>query len=486
MKKFSILLIASALIASCTQQNISIVTTTEQHAWLVEKEIQVIDTEAKADVIIDRSKTDQTMEGFGGCFNELGWEAITSLTETDQETIFNEFFTPEVGANFTICRMPVGANDFSLDWYSYNEFEGDFAMDNFSIDNDLNTLIPYIHEAQKHNPNLKVWASPWSPPSWMKWNKHYACASSPESVAEQYRNNLAFEKQGAEGTNMFIQEPAYFNAYALYFKKFVEAYEQQNINIEMVMPQNEWNSCQNFPSCTWTAKGLAEFIGKYLGPTMDEIGVELMLGTMERPSLAMADTILNDPDAAKFIAGVGFQWAGKGAIPGVHKKYPLLKLYQTEQECGNGKNDWKHCLHSWDLMKHYISNGASSYLYWNIALKEGGISRWGWSQNSLITVNKEDKTFRYNHEYYLLKHVSHFVKPGAKLLKTGGAFSNLLAFENPDLSIVLVVQNENAEPKKIILNVDDKNISISLKANSFSSVVIKSVKLSRRTDPERS
>ena len=149
-----------------------------------------------------------------------------------------------------------------------------------------------------------------------------------------------------------------------------------------------------------------------------------------------------------------------------------MKLYQTEQECGDGKNDWKHCLHAWELMKHYISNGANAYMYWNISLAEGGYSRWGWQQNSLVTVDTAKKTFKYNHEYYLMKHVSHFVKPGAKLLQTQGTYTDLLAFKNPDNSIVVVAYNNSNESRELTLKIGDETIHSSLKANSFNTISV--------------
>ena len=152
-------------------------------------------------------------------------------------------------------------------------------------------------------------------------------------------NGLPEDKEGKEGTDMFIQEDAYLKAYALYFSKFIDADRQEGIDIFAVMPQNEFNSAQIFPSCCWTAKGLANFVGKYLGPAMAEKNVEVMFGTMERANRALVDTILQDKDCARFVKGVGFQWAGKDALPKVQAKYPDIKLYQTEQECGNGKND---------------------------------------------------------------------------------------------------------------------------------------------------
>lgn len=124
-------------------------------------------------------------------------------------------------------------------------------------------------------------------------------------------------------------------------------------------------------------------------------------------------------------------------------------------------------------MKHYLNNGANSYLYWNISLPEGGYSRWGWQQNSLVTVNPQTKTYQFNHEYYLLKHLSHFVKQGAKLLQTEGNFNNLLAFRNADNSVVLVIQNDSQSDKNVILNLDNEKFEVSLVANSFNTLVFR-------------
>ncbi len=412
----------------------------------------------------------------------MGWTSLSLLSKSDRESILHELFAPGAGANFTICRMPVGANDFSRQWYSYNETEGDFEMKNFSIVNDMETLIPFINAARRYNPALRLWASPWSPPSWMKYNHHYAAKSvlgNSNFQSEEWgmdlrgiNNGLTPDKEGREGTNMFIQEEKYFKAYALYFTRFIEAYRQKDINIEMVMPQNEFNSAQPFPSCTWTAAGLSKFIS-YLGPQMEHLGVKLFFGTMERANAKLVDSILADPQSSRFVKGVGFQWAGKEAIPVIHKEYPQLTLYQTEQECGNSKNDLKYCVYAWNLMKQYLGNGANAYIYWNTSLKQGGISTWGWKQNSLVSVDTVSKTYKYNYEYYLMKHLSHFVMPKAHRLKTSGAFNNLLAFQNPDRSIAVVVQNDNDTDKQIQIKIGKRSIYPLLKANSFNSFLIR-------------
>ncbi len=464
------LLISNFLFSSCSNKT-EWVSSTETAPWQIEKNLQITDSKTTPDVEILTDSTLQTIDGFGACFNELGWTSLKELGENDRQGIFRELFSSGVGAGFTICRMPLGANDFSRDWYSYDETEGDFEMKNFSISHDLETLVPFIIAAQRQYPGLKIWASPWSPPSWMKYNKHYACHVIWPGLDGKFDNHLSPDKQGREGVNSFIQDSVYFKAYALYFSRFIESYKLQGIPVSMIMPQNEFNSCQPFPSCIWTSASLTTFVGKYLGPAMNKQNVDIMFGTVERPAEALVDTMLNDPFARKYIKGVGFQWAGKGAISVVHKRYPDLKLFQSEQECGDGKNDWKYCKYTWSLMKHYLNSGANAYMYWNLSLLKGGVSRWGWTQNSLITVDAASKTFQFNHEYYLMKHLSHYVQPGAKLLRIKGKFENLLAFRNPDQSIVVVVQNDSDKEIVITFKVGVKSITAPLKGESFNSIV---------------
>lgn len=450
------------------------VTTTETSPW-VEQPVLIsasADTIPEVDVTVLTDSRQQKIDGFGACFNELGWLSLSKLDPTVREEIMEELFFPGVGVNFTICRMPVGANDFSRDWYSYDETDGDFQMENFTIANDMQTLVPFIKNAQKCNSDLRIWASPWCPPSWMKYNKHYASAFTGENIDMKYRNGLPADKVGLEGTDMFIQDSAYMQAYALYFTKFIEAYKKQDIRIFAVMPQNEFNSAQIFPSCCWKASSLANFIGNYLGPAMEEQEVEVMFGTMERANEALVDTILSDPACSKYVKGVGFQWAGKGAIPGIHKRYPKLRLYQTEQECGDGRNDWKSAMYSWGLMQHYLNNGATAYMYWNISLDEGGISRWGWAQNSLVVVDPVLKSFRYTPEYYVMKHVSHYVQPGARKLETQGAYTNLMAFHNPDGSLAVVLANETGDDRTVTFRIDDRVYMPFVKAHSLNTFLI--------------
>lgn len=476
---------------SFSQQNIIWIATSSEKKWVKQPKSQLAfkELKSKADVTIYVNQPQQTIEGFGACFNELGWTSLSLLSKKNQKAIFKELFEPNTGANFTICRMPIGANDFSRNWYSYNETDGDFEMKNFSIANDYETLIPFIKNAQLHNPSLKLWASPWSPPTWMKYNKHYASQPVPDVSAwpkEQLKemkdnwgmdlyginNGMKPEQRMYEGSDMFIQDEKYFRAYSLYFSKFIDAYKKEGIKVGMVMPQNEFNSAQVFPSCTWKASGLVKFIS-FLGPEMQKKGVDLFFGTMERPNSKLVDTLLNDPLSKGYIKGVGFQWAGKEAITDIHKRYPTLSLYQSEQECGNGYNDWKYCMYAWSLMKHYLNNGVKAYFYWNISLKEGGKSSWGWHQNSLVIVDTVNRTYRYSYEYYLMKHLSHFVKPNARKLATTGTFNDLLAFENPDKSIAILINNAEQKTKTVNIEIKGKVLAPSLMPQTINTFLIK-------------
>ncbi len=412
-------------------QEVTWVITTQTAPWLMRKELAVETGFSVPNVIVRTESPRQLIEGFGASFNELGWMSLAVLDAEERDGVLRELFAPGVGANFTLCRMPVGANDVSRGWYSYDEVPGDFALEHFSIANDLQTLVPFIRSALAHQPDLRLWASPWSPPTWMKTNKHYA-AAMPVPGFQSVSNGLQPDQVGKEGTDMFLQEERYFRAYASYFGRFVDEYRKQGITIGMVMPQNEFNSPQVF------------------------------------------EVSLSDPEAGKYIKGAGVQWAGKRAIAVIHRLHPDLRLYQTEQECGDGRNDWRYCRYAWSQMKHYLGNGASAYLYWNLSMQQGGLSSWGWAQNSLVTVDTTAKTFVYNHEYYLMKHVSHFVRPGARVLETSSynGYENQLAFANPDGSLVVVMQNDLSEELPVRLMIGGRIIAPTLPADSFNTFVV--------------
>jgi glucosylceramidase len=244
----------------------------------------------------------QVWDGFGGCFNELSHISLLTLSEKDRNEIYDNLFAKDAdGLRFNFCRIPIGASDYSESWYSHNEVENDYDMNCFSIERDKKYLLPYIKEALKRNPQMKFFASPWSPPIWMKYPKAYNYGSLIWN-----ENNL--------------------KAYVLYFFRFVQAYAKEGVEISQIHVQNEPMSSQKFSSCVWTDEQFAEFIGKYLGPIFEEnkIKAKIWLGTLNghvtddrAPSSRFnnyANLVLHDENAYDYIEGVSYQWAGKYAV----------------------------------------------------------------------------------------------------------------------------------------------------------------------------
>lgn len=397
--------------------------------------------------------SDFKWEGFGGCFNELGWHAMRNLSEDQRESVLRDLFSPEDGCAFTFCRVPIGASDYGLDWYSLNETKEDFEQKHFSIDRDRRTLIPYIKLAQRFQPELTLHASPWSPPTWMKRPPVY-------------------------NHGRFIMEKRYLESYALYFARFVQDYSLAGIPITQIHVQNEPAADHKFPSCEWSGKQMGQFIRDHLGPTFirENIDAEIWLGTLNTDNFDhYVAPVLFDEAASRYVAGVGYQWAGKGALPRTRKAFPNLRIMQTENECGDGNNDWNYAAYVFNLFQHYITHDVCAYTYWNMVLQPGGSSTWGWKQNSLFTVCPDTNDIQKTPEYHIMRHFSQYIKPGARRVDVNGAWgSKSVAFRNPDDSLVLVLHNTLSEVRDIHVANGEQGFSAKLEPNSFHTFVLSS------------
>ncbi|HMA99771.1 MAG TPA: glycosyl hydrolase, partial [Spirochaetota bacterium] len=352
------------------------ISSTSDKYWQEKKIETDVQSAHRAVITADQA---QRIKGFGGCFNELGYHALKKAGSSDREKVFDQLFGQN-NCRFSFCRVPIGASDYALSWYSHSEVAEDYKLKNFNIDRDRQNLLPYIKEAQKVNPEIDFFASPWSPPVWMKTMQTFNYG------------NLRWE------------EPV-LKTYALYFKKFVEAFAAEGIKISQVHVQNEPRSNQKFPSCVWTGSKMRDFIKDYLGPLFkkENIPCEIWAGTIEKgiehgyhcdkvgkeDFSSWAHTILSDPDCRKYVSGVGYQWDGKGALQRTRHAFPEVPIIQTENECGDGQNSWAYALYVFNLMWDYFTNGAAAYVYWNMVLPQGGESTWGWHQNAMINIADE-------------------------------------------------------------------------------------------------
>ncbi|MFA9380529.1 MAG: glycosyl hydrolase [Acetanaerobacterium sp.] len=410
----------------------------------------------------------QSMHGFGACFNELGYRALQHLSQPEREALLQELFLPSPeGCNFNFCRMPIGANDYSEDWYSLDETRGDYDLKNFSLARDEKALLPFIANAKRYAPDLRLFASPWSPPTWMKNPPVYNSGK------------LIWTKEN-------------LTAYAGYFVKFVQEYQNHGIAIEQVHVQNEPVANQKFPSCMWTGEELRDFIRDYLGPAFRAAGLatEIWLGTINAPGCDcnrlifdkwatedydyFANTVLSDENALQYIAGVSYQWGGKIAIQRTFESWwPQVRLMQSENECGFGDNTWEYARYVWTMLKHYIGNGAESYLYWNMILEPLGRSTWGDPQNAMVTVDPKMHSAIYNPDFYVMKHFSSVIQRGAvRLGVAGNMAADSLMFQNSDGSYVIEAFNPFRKCKPLQVELEGEAYVFELEPQSFNSMVI--------------
>lgn len=388
-------------------------------------------------------------DGFGCCFNELGGRAAAHLPAADDAALRQRLFGDgDDDYRLTRCRMPIGGNDYAASWYSHDEEPGDLDLAAFSVTRDERTLFPAVRAAQAINPELSLFVSPWSPPTWMK----FPCAHN-------------------HGT--LIWDAEHRAAYARYLISAVRAYRAAGLRVDALHVQNEPDSDQKFPSCRWTGERLRDFIRDDLGPlaaqTCDDLAI--WLGTIERGDHnAWVTPTLADPAARRHCAGVGFQWAGKGAIGAVHAAHPDLPLAQTEHECGDGRNTWDYAHYGFDLACHYLRHGVRSYCWWNPMLEPGGVSTWGWRQNSLFTIDP-DGTLTENPDGVMFRHLCVVGRPGASVGATSGEWAgNACAWHHPQHGTGVALHNPLATPIRLRLEVGAASWTAELPPRSFHSV----------------
>ena len=243
----------------------------------------------------------------------------------------------------------------------------------------------------------------------------------------------------------------------------------------------------------WTGEELRSFIRDYLGPALKREcpQTELWLGTINAPGCDYdrlifdkwatedydyyANVILSDKDALQYITGVSYQWGGKIAIQRTFESWwPRVRLMQSENECGFGDNTWDYALYVWTMLKHYIGNGAESYLYWNLVLEPTGYSTWGDPQNAMATADPQTNDFTLNPDFYVMKSVAAIAQRGALRLETKGQWAaDALAFRNPDGSLALSVMNPFVEERIMTLKIGTEALRFALEPRSVNSILIR-------------
>lgn len=382
-------------------------------------------------IMVDPDKRFQTIEGFGGAFTDASAETFYKLPKAKQDEIINAYFSEKEGIGYTLCRTHINSVDFSSKSYAYDEVPGDTALTSFSIDHDRQFRIPMIKAAlEKSNNKIKIFASPWSPPGWMKTN-----------------NNML------HGGKL---KPEYQEVWANYFIRFIKEYNSEGIPIWGLTVQNEPMSVQTWESCIFTGDDECNFVKNYLGPTLEKnnlSNVNLMIWDHNRGIMYQrAKAVYDDPEASKYVWGMAFHWYVGNHFENVrlvHDSYPDKKLLFTEATVASFNrdriNEWhwgEQCALS---MIMDLNNWAVGWVDWNLIVDEnGGPNHVGNFCMAAVIGDTQKGEVLYMNSFYYIGHFSKFIRPGAKRIISSSNNDQLLStsFINPNGEIVVVVLNQ--------------------------------------------
>ena len=385
-------------------------------------------------VEVHPDKTYQQMIGFGAAMTDASAYLIQNrMSAADRESLLQDLFGSENGIGMSFIRVPMGASDFSHRHYSYDDMpagQNDSALAHFSIDVDRGEKLPLLRRAIAINPQLEVMASPWSPPAWMKTT-----------------DNLV------KGTLL----PKYYDSFANYFVKFIQAYGAAGVPIHAISLQNEPNfEPDNYPGMRLDPAARARVIGRHLGPAFARAGIKTQIWDWDHnwdlPQQPL--DVLSDSIARGYVQGVAWHCYGGdvSAQSTVHDAHPEKDAYFTECSGGEWSPKFDENL-KWTVNTLVIGstrNWARGVLLWNLALDENHGPHLGGCGNCRGIVTIDSKTGKYtkNAEYYALAHASKFVRPGAHRVASTSSDSTLssVAFQNIDGSKVVIVLNTAAAP----------------------------------------
>jgi glucosylceramidase len=420
--------------------------------------------ETEVAIFVNPQKTFQTFMGIGGAITDASAEVFASLPATKQEALLTAYYGIEDGIGYSLIRTTIHSCDFGPGSYTYIE-AGDSALATFNIDHDRKYRIPLIKQATATaGGDLLLYVSPWSPPAFMKSNRSML-----------------------QGGKLL---PQYRDAWASYYVKFIQAYEAEGMPIWGLTIQNEPMAKQRWESCIYTAEEERDFLKNHLGPTLEQAGLgdkKIIVWDHNRDLINhRANTILGDPEAAKYVWGVGFHWyeTWTGGEPmftnldNVNASFPSKNLIFTEG-CNESFDDTKY--EFWPNAERYgrsmindFNQGTVAWTDWNILLDEtGGPNHVGNFCFAPVHADTKAGELIFTPSYYYIGHFSKFIRPQAKRVSTVSSRSGLLStsFLNEDGKMVTVVMNHTDEAIDYQLYVGNEAVSANLPAHAIQTLV---------------
>ncbi len=371
--------------------------------------------------------------GIGGAITDASAEVLSALSDDKQEELLNAYFGDN-GLSYSIIRTSIHSCDFSSGSFTYVS-DADKDLKTFDIEHDRKFRFPIIKRAlAKAGEDIIFYASPWSPPAFMKSNGDML-----------------------QGGKLL---PEFYNSWALYYAKFIEAYEKEGIPVWGITIQNEPMAVQRWESCIYTAEEERDFLKNHLGPVLEREGYgdkKIVVWDHNRDLINQrANVIFEDPEASKYAWGIGFHWYENWAggepmfenLQKVKEAFPEKELLFTEgcnERFDSSKYEyWPNAERYGRSMINDFNAGTLGWTDWNILLnQEGGPNHVGNLCFAPVHADLNSGDLIYTPSYYYIGHFSKFIRPGAKRLSTVSSRSHLLStsFINPDQSVATVVMN---------------------------------------------
>ncbi|PQV49608.1 glucosylceramidase [Jejuia pallidilutea] len=446
-------------------------------------------TDSLVTITLKPEETFQTITGFGGAFTESSAYLLNKLSKKNRDTILQAYFAKD-GARYSLTRTHMNSCDFSLSNYSYTPVIGDKNLEHFTIEEDRDDLIPMIKDAMAiSDDGFKIFASPWTAAPWMKDNNSWV------------------------GGKLL---PEYYDTWALFFSKYIEAYKAEGIEIWGFTVENEpHGNGNNWESMHFTPKEMTDFVQFHLGPKLekDGYGDKIILGyDQNRAGLKeWVDEMYRDEASSKYFDGTAIHWYESTydyfpeALQYAHNKAPNKYLIETEgcvdSEVPHWKDDawyWKKEATDWGwdwaaedekyLHPKYapvnryardiigcLNNWVDGWVDWNMVLDKQGGPNWfeNWCVAPIIVDPDADEVY-FTPIYYTMAHFSKYIRPEAKIIGLENSDDSLMATaaQNPDGSIAVVLFNEFETPKTIHLSLLDTTVEISIDAQAIQTIVI--------------
>jgi len=412
---------------------------------------------------IDTRQRFQEFLGFGGAFTEAASTTLDKMPAAARQAAMQAYFAPGLGHGYALCRTHINSCDFSLGNYAYTEVQGDVELRHFSIARDLNSLIPMIREAMEiSGGTLRLFASPWSPPAWMKTNG-----------------------QMNGGGKL---RPEYRQAWARYYVRYIEEYAKAGVPIWGLTVQNEPEASQSWDSCLYSGEEERDFVRDHLGPALHEAGlagVKLIIWDHNRDIMfERAKQVLDDPEAARYVWGVGFHWYCGDHFDNVrktHDAYPDKQLIFTEgcQESGPHIGVWEVGDRYARSIINDLNRWTVAWVDWNLVLDEtGGPNHVNNFCSAPIIADTQTGQLIYQSAYYYIGHFARFIRPGARRVGCASALPEGLeatAFQNLDGTVAVVVHNPTEQLGEFLLKSEGWQAAVSVPAHGIKTFLFHSI-----------